>query len=86
MENAARVQEDPISQDQYIEETILRLERRYPIGIPGNKLNEATGGRLSPNYAANLRSKGDGPVYFKGRGGKVLYPPRPLVLWLFGRN
>jgi hypothetical protein len=86
MENIANAQDFHTGKSQFIEETARKMERKYPMGIPGHQLKEASGGRFSPGYMSNLRSLGKGPLYYKTRTGKVMYPVRPFVEWTFGNE
>ena len=54
--------------------------------IPRPKLPEATGYLMTPSYAANLDSRGEGPPGRFRIGRQVVYPKKQLFDWLRARS
>jgi hypothetical protein len=54
--------------------------------VARNKVQELTGGLVTPNYLANLDSQGLGPAGRFKCGGKVGYPVDSFIEWLVGRT
>jgi len=58
------------------------LERRFPFGIPRNKLKEATGGVLNAHTASNLDSRGFGIPDRFFIGNRTFYPVKSVIEYI----